>query len=204
MGLGTLLFGLFAAGSGISCAKDNYDMKKETSHYDNNGCLTYYDRKGREFKNNEPVVQRIQVINGARYTNTVGLESGRVYEDGYKKELDFQNKKDKEAIEYAKRHGMKAAFLYNPQFNTRVTTELSTGKVIACLWSDENPDATKRKYRKFYVKSNAKPYEYNYTEKGDMGIQISKEEYLALKCLGSHRKSPSDIEVAFKLMGINM
>ena len=54
------------------------------------------------------------------------------------------------------------------------------------------------------LNSNAKPYEYNYTEKGDMGIQISKEEYLALKCLGSHRKSPSDIEVAFKLMGINI
>ena len=25
-------------------------MKKETSHYDKNGYLTYYDRKGRKFK----------------------------------------------------------------------------------------------------------------------------------------------------------
>ena len=201
MGIGLLVFGIAAIGSGISCIKDDYVSRKDSAYYDNNGYLTSYDRKGNEYKNGERVVKRSKKDkSGKSHSYLIGVESGKIYEDNYAKEMEYRNKVDQKTLKFCKEHNYKAACLYNEYFGMPVTTELETGKIIACLWERKNLETQESEYRKFYVKSDARPSEYNKTEEGDMGIIISKEEFSSLNCLGTHTRYPSDSDVVYKLI----
>ena len=197
LGIGGLLFGLFAIGSGINCAIDNAQSKRESAYYDQNGNLTCYDRKGREYKNGERVTQHVRYDNGHnRYTYSVEVNSGKIYNSvDTDRNLYYRRVSDENALKYAKEYNKKTACIWNDYFGRNVTTELETGKVIACLWTQDDrflKPGEKKEYRKWYVKPNAKPWEYNTTDENDFGILITKEEYVALNCaLGSHAKIPT-------------
>lgn len=184
--LGLLIFSGVVCISGICCLKDNIEMKNSTRHYDSNGNLVYYDRKCRKYINGEKVHSCTETDQyGHSHGLTVGDVTGTVYEDNYdrcrhpRRWLSEQSKK--RAIE---RGALAYPNFNDPRFDKEVLTELSTGKVITCLYEYTNPTTGKKEYRKWYL-TDALYREwgksaYCHTGKGDYGILITKEEYWGL------------------------
>lgn len=201
--LGTLLF-LGAVGiSGICCSVDNYKTKKDTTKIDKNGNITYYDRNGQDYINHEKVYRRTQYGEyNQEHHQIVGVRSGIVYDDDY----DRMTKLDRETSERNKRESMARGKLtydnYDPRFRRKVTTEIGTGKVIACLYKGENLKTGEPEYRKFYVKDNPGKTDYYKTVPGDFGIIITEEEYDKIQKFGSYSTIPTDFNVVQKLLGM--
>lgn len=202
--LGTLLF-LGALGiSGALCAKENYEMKRDSRTVDEKGNVHYYDRLCRDYINGERV-QRVATedSNGVTLYSTVGVNSHKVYNTSYgrgtQQLLDYSEIRKQKAIEY----GDLAYSQYNPYFGRSVTTEIATGRTITCLFIHECGD--KRIYKKWYFRPECQgKLDYNVTVDGDYGIDITREEYYKLDVLsGSHTCAPSDWQVRDDLEGRN-
>ena len=199
--LGALLcLGIFG-GAAAKAAYDNYDMKKYSTRYDENGNRHYFDRLGTDYINGERIRNSGYTDNRGVYHRTeIGLNSDKVYTDyvcpSEQMKADFQDRE----IQWAKDHNVLMANIYQPRFNKQVETELSTGKVIACMMDYKVNGVTH--YRKFYVKPDAKEYEYNETAKGDMGIEITKDEYYKMFTVPpTYSCLPSDYDVVHALYG---
>ena len=173
-------------GSAILSKRDDISIKKLTREVDEKGNVWCMGRKGEDYVNGEKVISAVKFD---EYGNThdlkVGKNSGKVYYDSY----DIRQRKfaedDERERQLSLSQGYTAYRKWNPQFRKPVTTEMSTGKVIACLY----------KYgdvcRKFYVKPNAAYYEYNKLQAGDHGIPITEDEYKKLNIrYGSHSNVP--------------
>ncbi len=199
--LGLLMsLGLFG-GAAAKNAYDNVAMKKYTSSYDSNGNHHYCDNNMREYVNGERIRNGGYTDNKGIYHRTeTGVNSGKVYTDyvcpSEQLKADYQDRE----IQWAKDHNVLIANIYQPRFKKQVATELSTGKVIACLM-DYKVNGVAH-YRKFYVKPDAKEYEYNVTAKGDMGIEITKDEYYSMFTVPpTYSCLPSDYDVVHALYG---
>lgn len=197
-GFGTLLLcGLL----GISKIKDIIDNKDAMStpiNHLEDGTPVYMNNKLDTYINGEKVVTKYAYdINGDIYLQRVGERSGRVYNDPVQNELKREEKYDREYLEQAKRLGLLAYEKYSPKYKRRLTTEISTGKVIVALYKGIHPG----EYRKFYLNENCRSY--NESAPGDMGILISKEEYDKLNIIGfaSHAKTPIS-DTLFKLLDL--
>lgn len=202
--LGALLFfGMLGVG-GAKVIYDNYDMKKHTSHYDENGNLHYMDRQCNDYINGERVT-RIETkdCDGVSLYSTVGVNSSKVYDTSYGRgtqQLLDMSEKDKE---HCIKNGMLSYVQYNPYFRKFVTTEIATGRTITCLFTCKNQKTGKQIYKKWYYRPECQgKYDYNSTVKGDYGIDITEEEYQKLNTIrGSHMSLPSDSDVRNDLLG---
>lgn len=192
---------------GVSAAKaayDNYDMKKATRRIDENGNVHYMDRLCNDYINGERV-QRVETKdkNGVALYSTVGVSSGRVYNTSYgrgtQQLLEFSEHDKQENLKY----GKNSYTQYNPYFGTFVTTEISSGRTITCLFDGKNQKTGKKFYRVWYFRPECQgKFDYNKTVEGDMGIEITKEEFDKLNFGDLKCKSiPSDYNVTKKLWG---
>jgi hypothetical protein len=193
--LGALLaLGIFG-GAAAKAAYDNYNMKKYSTRYDENGNRHYFDRLGTDYINGEKIISGGYTDTKGIYHRTeTGLNSNKVYTDYVCPSEQLKADYQKEEIQWAKDHNVLIANIYQPRFKKAVATELSTGKVIACMM-DYKVNGVEH-YRKFYVKPDAKEYEYNKTAKGDMGIEITKDEYYKMFTVPpTYSCLPSDYDV---------
>lgn len=184
--LGLLIFGTALGASGISCAKDNYYSKQNTRSVDKYGNVSYMDRKGKQYVNGELVYTTYEYVNGQKVPYYKGLKSGKLYKypttdsilESINDKINLERELDENNIKRAKERNKKSAQLYNNKYKQRVTTELSTRKVIACLWTDGKEKYGDGHYLKFYADPNGLfPDD---VAKRDIGIAISKEEYWSL------------------------
>ena len=186
--------------SGTKCAIENEQSKNETMRIDENGNRVCYDRVGNKLFNGEKTYQHTRYDRyGNRHTYTVGVNSKKIYADSFDKRIAEMRRIDEGNKEIALRFGDLAYNKFDPRFNRLVTTEMSTGKVIACLY-DHKKDG-KIEYRKFYFNNpNSNGYDYDKTAIGDEGIIITEEEYKKLDIVGAtYSNLPSDPQVLNKL-----
>ena len=186
--------------SGTKCAIENEQSKNETLRIDENGNRVCYDRVGRELYNGEKTYQHTRYDRyGNRHTYTVGVNSKKIYADSFDRRIAEMRRIDEGNKEIALRFGDLAYNKYDPIFDRMVTTEMSTGKVIACLYKHSSDKGME--YRKFYFNNpNPSSLDYDKTAIGDEGIIITEEEYEKLKPVGAtYSNLPSDPQVLNKL-----
>lgn len=190
---------------GVSFAKaalDNYDMKNSSSRYDENGNLHYYDRDLKEYINGEKV-HRVSNINsdGVTLYSTVGVKTNKVYDVSYGRNFNNLMKYSECDKQQSLKYGKNAYKQWNPYFQDFVTTEISSERTITCLWAGYNYITKEKFYRKWYFRPECQgKRDYNKTVKGDMGIEITEEEYEKLDVIApSYVKLPSDSDVEEKL-----
>ena len=201
---GLLAFLGIYAGSAAKAAYDNYDMKKTTRRVDENGNVHYMDRLCNDYINGERV-KRVETTdkNGVKLYSTVGVNSSKVYDTSYGRgtqqlfEISEREKQDNI------KRGYNVYGQYNPYFGKIVTTEISSGRTITCLFSGKNSKTGKEFYRVWYFRPECQgKLDYDTTVEGDMGTEITEEEFNklnfgSLKC----RTMPSDFNVTKKLWG---
>lgn len=201
---GLLAFLGIYAGSAAKAAYDNHEMKKITRTVDEKGNVHYADRLCNEYINGERV-KRVETTdrNGVKLYSTVGVNSSKVYDTSYGRgtqQLFAMSEHDKqENLKY----GKNVYSQYNPYFGKTVTTEISSGRTITCLFNGKNSKTGKEFYRVWYFRPECQgKLDYNTTVDGDMGIEITKEEFnklnfgvLTCTCM------PSDYNVTKKLWG---
>lgn len=201
--LGLLFLGMIGV-SGIKAAYDNYEMKNYTRKVDKDGNVHYMDRLCNDYINGERV-KRVETTDkdGVKLYSTVGMNSSKVYDTSYGRgtqQLFAMSEHDKqENLKY----GKNVYSQYNPYFGKTVTTEISSGRTITCLFSGKNSKTGKEFYRVWYFRPECQgKLDYNKTVEGDMGIEITKEEFSKLKFGVLTCKSiPSDYNVTKKLWG---
>lgn len=201
---GLLAFLGLYAGSAAKAAKDNYDMKKITRTVDEKGNVHYSDRLCNDYINGERV-KRVETTdrNGVKLYSTVGVNSSKVYDTSYGRgtqQLFEMSEYDKQQN---LKYGKNVYDQYNPYFGKTVTTEISSGRTITCLFSGKNSKTGKEFFRVWYFRPECQgKFDYNKTVDGDMGIEITKEEFDKLK-FGALTCSnvPSDFSVTKKLWG---
>lgn len=202
--LGALLALGFLGIAGAKAAYDNYDMKKYTSHYDDKGRLHYLDNESKEYINGEKVVTLNRPdANGVNHICTVGVKSQKIYDEslgrGTMQLLEFSEHDKQQNLKY----GKNVYDQYNPYFGKTVTTEISSGRTITCLFNGKNSKTGKEFYRVWYFRPECQgKNDYNKTVDGDMGVEITKEEFdklnfgaLTCTCM------PSDYDVVHALWG---
>lgn len=203
--LGGLLAFLGIYGTSVAkAAYDNRNMKKITRTVDKDGNVHYADRLCNEYINGERV-KRVETTdrNGVKLYSTVGVNSSKVYDTSYGRgtqQLFAMSEHDKqENIKY----GYNVYKQYNPYFEKSVTTEISSGRTITCLFNGKNRKTGKEFYRVWYFRPECQgKLDYNTTIDGDMGIEITKEEFNKLKFGALTCTSmPSDNNVTKKLWG---
>lgn len=203
--LGSLLFFGALGISGILCLKDNIESKRDTFHFDDKGNSVYSDRLGQTHINGERTYQDVKYDRyGNRHCYTIGTNSKKIYSDSFDRDMERAMEWDKHEKENSLNWGYAAYDKYDPRFQRRVTTEIGTEKIIACLYEGYSRDTMEKEYRKFYLKNpNPGIFDYNKTAIGDYGVVITKEEYDKLNVSGaSFSHTPSDPQVLNKLLGV--
>lgn len=201
---GLLAFLGIYAGSAAKAAYDNYDMKKTTRRVDENGNVHYMDRLCNDYINGERV-KRVETTdkNGVKLYSTVGVNSSKVYDTSYGRGTQqLFEMSEREKQDNIKR-GYNVYRQYNPYFGKIVTTEISSGRTITCLFSGKNSKTGKEFYRVWYFRPECQgKLDYDTTVEGDMGTEITEEEFNKLNfgCLKC-RTMPSDFNVTKKLWG---
>ena len=201
--LGALLFFGMLGVSGAKVAYDNYDMKRASRRVDEKGNVHYMDRQCRDYINGERV-KRVETSdrNGVTLYSTVGTNSHKVYNTSYgrgtQQLLGLSESNKKSAINY----GFLAYRQFNPYFGEFVTTEIATNRTITCLFKGENKKTGEMVYRKWYYRPECQgKLDFRETVDGDMGIPITKDEYIKLNVGGSYVNTPTDYSVLKKLWG---
>ena len=108
--------------------------------------------------------------------------NSKVYYDYQQDLLNRRNTEDEEEKADELSRGKLAYLKYDSISKRRLTCEISTGKFIAEL--EGRPDGT---YWKYYIEEDGHHWIVNRRAKGDLGIQITREEFDALNItLGTH------------------
>ena len=171
---------------------------------DENGNVHYMDRLCNDYINGERV-KRVETTdrNGVKLYSTVGVNSSKVYDTSYgrgtQQLFEISEHDKQENLKY----GKNVYSQYNPYFGKTVTTEISSDRTITCLFSGKNSKTGKEFYRVWYFRPECQgKLDYNTTVDGDMGIEITKEEFnklnfgaLTCTCM------PSDYDVVHALWG---
>ena len=199
-----LYFGMRAI-CAVGNAIDNENSKRQSRKIDANGNVTCYGNDGRYYVNGEKTYTVVQTDKyDHQHYLTVGENSGKVYESSFDKKMQRMRKYDEEEYQKSLKTGKAAYNKYDPRFETPVTTEISTGKIIACLFKDDGRRTGKVECRKFYWDGTTGFHGYTHTADGDLGVVISEDEYKSLNIVCSTFSCiPSDITVYRYLMGID-
>lgn len=184
--LGALLYGLVAGASKVNDRVESERSKRDTAYVNEKGQTICYDNKCCRYVNGEPTYRLSQEDKyGRTHLLTIGRNSGKVYEDSADKK-DYFEEVTERAYKYAIDNGKLAYEDYtDPRFRPKgVVKEISTGKIIHCLWEYTNHKTGQKEYRKWYL---TKEYYKRFgkssvllpPEEGD-GILITKDEYWKL------------------------
>ena len=182
--------------------------KRNSTFIDKKGNVCSFGRGGEYYINGEQTYRWTEID---KYDNEhnmiIGMHSGKVYRDSFDDEVKTRSQFDKMEKQHMLKLGYLAYNKYDFRFRQPVTTEISTGKVIAALCEEENEDHSVGGYYKFYYKERT-PHDscdFNKSAIGDYGIKISKEEYDKLKIPNATCHCiPSDPNVANKLLHTNV
>lgn len=197
--------------TGIGRAVDDAKSKRDTAKLDANGNVTCFGRTGKYYINGEETYRWTETDKyGNEHNLLIGVNSGKVYRDSY----DFVAKRAEETSEQNKQQSIKGGYLsynkYDPRFDRYVTTEISTGKIIAALCEELDEHGRGEKFYKFYYKERYLPsgafdrFSFDKTAPGDYGIEISEEEFNKLKIVTRTCGSlPSDPQVKNKIMHVD-
>lgn len=174
--LAALLFGAAIVVSGVCAFKDDVSTKASSRRVDEKGNVHYYDRKGQDYINGEKVIDTWFYDKDHNFHPVKkGANTGKIYQDKYQDTMDrlaresLENKK--QAIEW----GYLGYEKYIPQTQCWGFAEVSTDKIIACLFG------VGKVYRKFYWSGiGTCKADIVHFAKGDYGVPISKEEYEGL------------------------
>lgn len=173
-----LLFSLgIFGGAAIKEIYDNESMKRYSTKYDDNGNRHYIDNKCREYINGERIYNSSYTDKDGVYHRTeIGINTGKTYTDYVSPSEQRKKKFDDEEKEHWRKEGVPVYLQYNPRFKRKVTTEFATGKVVAAVVWYHNIFTKENHWVKFYVKPDAKEWEYDVPDEYDKGIEITKEE----------------------------
>lgn len=179
--LGALIYGALRAIVGVGKAVDNAQMKRESFSYTDKGEPTYYDRNGNRYINGEKVIATYDYDNHKLVY--AGQRTGKVYYDPEQAQRDKLDGWSEKRKQMAISNGRLAYNKYNHDWETEITTEISTGRPIATL--EARSDGT---YWKQYgtidkPKYKGEVYVGCMHEIGEP-IQITREEYVNLKTVG--------------------
>lgn len=183
-GLGILLYGVASAIAGISRAVENEQTKARSRRVNEKGQVVCYDSKMNRYINGEKTYQYTEYDKyNHPHALTIGCDSGKVYEDRHDRYQKRMDDWTKSSYDHAIEWGELAYTDYSdPRFD-RVTREISTGKIITCLYETVS-ETRETEYRKFYLTDNLyKKFgkeAWQHTEEGDYGIVITREEYYKL------------------------
>ena len=185
-GLGILLYGVMQSIGFIGRTAEDIQSKRNTMHINDNGQTVCYGRTGHQYINGEKTYAWMEKDKyGHEHRLIVGIDSGKVYSDSFDEKMKRNEEETKKSYDYAVEHNRLAYYDYTDlRFDTPVVREISTGKIITCLYEGTNSQTCKQEYRKWYLTDECyKEYgqsSYKKTATGDMGIVISKEEYIKL------------------------
>lgn len=200
------LLGLKGVAS-VGRAVDDAKTKRNTTALDSNGNVTCIGRTGKYYVNGEETYRWTQEDKyGNRHDLTIGVNSGKVYRDNFDDEVKLMSANDEKNKQWSLSHGYLAYNKYDPRFRRNVTTEISTGKVIATLCEGYDNNRANGRYYKFYYKEKSPHYrdDFNKSAPGDYGIEISEDEYNKLniptKTCG---EIPDDPKVLNKVWGVD-
>lgn len=194
--------------AGIGRAVDDAKTKKNSACIDSNGNVCSVGRTGKYYVNGEETYSWAQDDKyGNRHNMTIGVNSGKVYHDSFDDEVRMRSQSDEIEKQRMLKRGYLAYNKYDFRFRQPVTTEISTGKVIAALCIEYTEDHHAGGYYKFYYKERT-PHsscDFDKSAIGDYGIKITKEEYDKLNIPYSTSNClPSDPNVANKLLRTNV
>ena len=131
-GLGILIYGAVRAVCGIGQAVENKQMKDFSYGYTDKGEPTWIDRDCNRYINGEKVVATYDYDNKKLvYT---GKNSDRVYYDPEQASNKRMIERDKEELKMEQNFGNLAYNKWYPKYKRSLTTEISTGKIIAALY----------------------------------------------------------------------
>ncbi len=177
--IGLLLGGLIFGGAAIGAAIENADMKSKPYTHLEDGTPVYLDRKCNEWVNGEKMIATYDYAN--QKLVYAGQISGKVYIDpeaNQIRRLDGMSENyRKEALE----RGYLAYKKYDHRVKRFMTYEIATGKYIAALKGNKYGTG----YRKFYLnRPDFDSFNCHCTDKGDEGIEITREEFNKLDIVG--------------------
>lgn len=189
------LFGaLWLALWGVSEVKDSIEKSESLSKPSyiapETGQPVYRDNHMRKYgKNGEKLEPRyLHNPDGSLRIQWVGKRTGIVYEDDYLQKIKRMESLDNDKLKRAKECGDLAYLKFDARHERSLTTEISTGKIIAALYDSPS----KGIYRKFYLQ-NMPVSKYGSTDAdpGDFGIPITYWEYKKLNIMqGTHSGLP--------------
>lgn len=180
-GLLALLWASLYGAAKVKEKYDNYQEMKTPAYYTKDGNPMYVDSKGRKYCNGE---RAIPVFDKEHHEIQYrGRYSGTLYESPYENQMASVRKRDEEYKQRALDRGEWAYLKYDEELKLRVTTEISTGKVVASLIYNRDTG----KCYKSYMKPGAS---VACTSDG-IRHEISPEEYekLDITC-GTHFRYP--------------
>lgn len=188
--LGALWLALWGAGEIKNSIEKSEALSKPSYIAPETGQPVYRDNHSKLYgKNGEKLEPRyLKNPDGSLRIQMVGKRTGIVYEDDYLKKIKRMESLDETHLKRAKEYGDLAYLKYDAKYGRSLTTEISTGKIIAALYDYPS----KGIYRKFYLK-NMPVTQYIRTEadSDDFGIPITKFEYEKLNILqGTHTSLP--------------
>lgn len=189
-GLGILIYGALRAICGVGQAVENKQMKDFSYRYTDKGEPTWIDRDCNRYINGEKVIATYDYKN--QKLVYAGKNSGKVYFDPEQATNQRMIERDKKELKMEQNFGNLAYNKWNPIYKRNLTTEISTGKIIAALYENEY----KNIYRKFYLKSMpVSEYGKTKADPGDFGVPISKNEYKKLNIIGSTCSCVPDFKI---------
>lgn len=203
------ILGAMKAICGIGRTVENEKSKRDTAKLTPEGNVMSIGRTGQVYINGEQTYEWTETDKYGRSHNlTIGCNSGKVYSDSYDRWTQRMIEETERNKEYAINHGRCGyADLTDTRFEEPVLRELSTGKIITCIYQGSNWQTHEKEWRKWYLTDAC--YQkygrqaYNHTEDGDMGIPISKKEYYNLQWIAKPSNLPSDGKVLNVLFGTN-
>nr|DAE28966.1 MAG TPA: hypothetical protein [virus sp. ctmTa7] len=175
--LAALLFGAAIVVSGVCAFKDDVSTKASSRRIDEKGNVHYYDRKGQDYINGEKVIDTWFYDKDHNFHPVKkGANTGKIYQDKYQDNMDRLARESLENKKRAIKGGYLGYVKYIPQTKCWGFAEVSTDKIIACLFG------VGKVYRKFYWSGiGTCEADIVHFAKGDYGVPISKEEYENLK-----------------------
>lgn len=180
-GLFALIWGALYGTAKIKEKIDDHQAKKTPAYYTKDGDPIYIDSQGRKFVNGERAIPVFDPVH--HEVQYRGKYSNVLYESPYENQMANVRKWDEKYKQDAIDRGYTSYLKYDERLKVRVTTEMSTGKVIASLVYNQD---TGECY-KTYMEPGAS------VASASDGIRhpISAEEYkkLDITC-GSHFRWP--------------
>ena len=162
---------------------DNKETMKRTAYKTYNGNIASFGRTGSMYVNGEKVYhKRYTDSNNKEHYMEVGMHSGTIYSDSFEKEAMEDMARNEKEKQRMIEEGYKAYLAYHPntKLTIQVTTEMSTGKIIAKLirYSDG------RCYKEY---ANLSECGRTYVESNNVQIPITSREFDELNILsGEH------------------